>query len=536
MLFRSYPTSDAAFQALDRGEIDFLMASNNTLLSQTNYREQPGFKASIVFDYRMEPRFGFNREDGILRSIVDEAQLLLRTDIITEQWTRRVFDYRSKFLRDSFPYLFLFFVILLTLFVALLDSFLKNKKMGKNLEKLVKIRTQELEIQTEAAQVASRAKSDFLARVSHEIRTPLNAIIGMTRIARSSINDTAKALLSIDEVTTASTHLLAILNNVLDMSKIESGKFEIAQQPFTLLTALQEVSSIVSQRCKEKSITFDSNYKQLPNLTLCGDKLRLNQVIINLLGNAIKFTDLGGHVGFFVEVLEETEEEVLISFEATDDGIGMSEEQAKRLFVAFEQADKSISSRFGGTGLGLAISQNLVRLMGGEITIKSELDVGSTFRFELRFAKADAAIEEETRLNVAFETLNLAGKRLLCAEDVEINRVILHELLASTNLEIHDAENGARAVEMFEKSSPGFYDLIFMDIQMPVLDGYEATTHIRQMERPDAQNIPILAMTANAYQEDINKALAVGMNGHLSKPIEVNAVFHTLAKILNIID
>jgi PAS domain S-box-containing protein len=383
-----------------------------------------------------------------------------------------------------------------------------------------------------AAQAASKAKGEFLARISHEIRTPLNAIIGMTHIARNSLSDIPKVRRSIDEITTASSHLLNILNDVLDMSKIESGKFEIIREPFYLKAALSEVSSIISQRCKDKYIAFEHNIQELPDAYLVGDKLRLNQVLINLLGNAVKFTATEGRITFRIEILSDTLDEMNLRFVLSDDGIGMTEDQMKRLFVAFEQADSTIASRFGGTGLGLAISQNLVNLMGGNISVESALHAGSTFRFELSFPKAEAPSEVQRKPDVY--TLDLSSKRILLAEDVEINRIILRELLADTGLSIEEATDGQYALDMFKVSPAGYYDLIFMDIQMPAMDGYEATRKIRSLDRPDAKTVPIIAMTANAYREDINKALGIGMNGHISKPIDLQVVLRTLADIFNL--
>jgi PAS domain S-box-containing protein len=380
-----------------------------------------------------------------------------------------------------------------------------------------------------AAQAASKAKSEFLARISHEIRTPLNAIIGMTHIARNSVSDTQKTRSSLDEITTASSHLLNILNDVLDMAKIESGKFEIIREPFYLGSALLEVSSIISQRCKDKYIVFEHNIKELSDTYLVGDKLRLNQVLINILGNAVKFTPVDGRITFHIEIMADTPEEIKLKFILSDNGIGMSEDQVERLFVAFEQADNTIASRFGGTGLGLAISQNLVNLMGGNISVQSELHVGSTFSFELGFPKAETPPEVQRKSDV--DTLDLSARRILLAEDVEINRIILRELLVYTGIIIEEAVDGQHALDMFRLSPVGYYDLIFMDIQMPVMDGYEATREIRSLDRPDAKTVSIIAMTANAYQEDINKALGVGMNGHISKPIDLHIVLRTLADI-----
>jgi PAS domain S-box-containing protein len=382
----------------------------------------------------------------------------------------------------------------------------------------------------EAALVASKAKSDFLSRVSHEIRTPLNAIIGMTHIVRNNLSDTKKALESINEISVASSHLLGIVNDVLDMAKIESGKFEISPGPFFLGTALSEVVSIMSQKCNEKHIAFETNLNELPNVCLIGDKMRLNQVLINILGNSVKFTGTEGRINFMVNVVYDDPEGMRLGFVLSDNGIGMSEEQRSKLFAPFEQTDRSIAGRFGGTGLGLAISQNLVNMMGGVINVTSGVGAGSTFSFELYFQKGEEAPEEDTYSECC--CLDLSGRRILLAEDIDINRLILQEFLADTGVAIDEATNGQEALTAFEASSPGFYDLIFMDIQMPIMDGYEATKHIRALQRPDAQIIPIIAMTANAYQEDIHAAFMAGMNGHISKPIKPEIVMKTLSELL----
>ncbi|AEF82363.1 ATP-binding protein [Leadbettera azotonutricia] len=380
---------------------------------------------------------------------------------------------------------------------------------------------------------ASQAKGNFLSHMSHEIRTPLNAIIGMTRITRDSLGNPEKAAKSIDQVMLASDHLLELLNDVLDMSKIESGKFEIADEPFDLQDILGEVSSIINQRCREKIIHFRINQDRLDGerLQLVGDKLRLKQVLINLLGNAVKFTGQEGRIVLYVDKKGETADSVSLEFAVADDGIGMTEDQMKHLFNAFEQADSTIAGRFGGTGLGLAISRNLIKLMGSDITVESKFNEGTTFRFDLTLrragAEAEIGIAEEEAIN-----LDLAGKRILLVEDIEVNRLIITEILSDSRVDIIQAENGQDAVEKFGASPQHFFDLIFMDVQMPVMDGYEAAQAIRGMDREDAAGVPIIAMTANAYQEDINMALAAGMNGHVSKPIDFEKVNKLLYDIL----
>jgi signal transduction histidine kinase/CheY-like chemotaxis protein len=389
----------------------------------------------------------------------------------------------------------------------------------------------ELKVQSEAA---SRAKSTFLASMSHEIRTPLNAIIGMTYLAKKAAgaNLIEKTLSSLEEIGTASTHLMAILNDILDMSKIESGKFILSAERFVLLDAMNEVKNIVVHQCNEKDIEFSASFSvsdtSAAAIAVMGDAMRLKQVLINLLGNAVKFTPRGGRIGFFLETLEETETTIRLHWTVSDTGIGMSEDQLSRLFVAFEQTDRRIAARFGGTGLGLAISQNLIALMGGRIEVQSRPDEGSTFTFTLSLEKTVVQLKEDTALVFP----DLTGKRFLLVEDVEVNRLIVQELLVDTHVAIDEAVDGRDAVALFEASAPSSYDLILMDIQMPLMNGYEATRAIRQLPRPDAASVSIVAMTANAYREDVEQALQAGMNGHLAKPLDIGALIAAIRSFI----
>jgi len=387
--------------------------------------------------------------------------------------------------------------------------------------------TQDLASALEKANAASIAKSEFLSRMSHEIRTPLNAIVGMAHIAKKNIENREKLRDSIDQILSASRHLMGLINDVLDLSKIESGKLELVSEVFSLSSVMQEVASLINSRCLENGITFEANLHTLTNIAVKGDKLRLKQVLINLLGNSVKFTAYGGTIHLIVEIIEQSQQNITIKFSVRDNGIGMSDEQQSCLFIAFEQGDSSIAANYGGTGLGLAISQNLVHAMGGQITVESEPGKGSTFSFTVTFPKAELP-KRQMDMTVRIKNLNFSGRRMLLAEDIDINRVILVELLKDTGIEIIEAADGRQALQMFEHSKPDYYDLIFMDIQMPYMDGYQTTEAIRKLSRNDAKSVPIIAMTANAYREDIEKARESGMDGHLAKPIDIDAVMQLL--------
>ena len=382
--------------------------------------------------------------------------------------------------------------------------------------------TGNLIVAREDALSSARAKSSFLANMSHEIRTPLNAIVGMANIAkRKTTNE--EALKPIDEILSASKHLMELINDILDFSKIESGKMEIVNEGFDIYKAMKEVESLIIPRCAEKNIQLEANFEKLPAIAVLGDKLRMKQVLINLLGNAVKFTPESGLIKFIVEEIAESEQDISLKFSVIDTGIGLAPDQIPNLFKAFEQGDSKVAIKYGGTGLGLAISQNIIIAMGGLITVESEVNKGSTFKFSITLDKTEMKQLDDLD-NASDEEINLSGKRILLAEDVEINRVIIIELLSDTGVEIDEAIDGVEALDMFQSSEVGKYNLIFMDIQMPNMDGYQAATEIRQLDRSDSKTIPIIAMTANAFREDIEGAFRAGMDGHLAKPIDIDAV------------
>jgi len=399
----------------------------------------------------------------------------------------------------------------------------------------------ELETALEEAKAASHSKSNFLSNMSHEMRTPLNAIIGMTQIGKSS-NDMKKRNYAFEKIEGASTHLLAVINDVLDMSKIEAGKFDLSATEFEFEKMLQKSINITGFRIEEKKQHFtfyiDSDIPKI----LIGDEQRLIQVITNLLTNAVKFTPEDGSICLKAHIQKIENNLCILKIEVSDTGIGISADQQPRLFTSFEQAESSISRKYGGTGLGLSICKRIVEMMNGKIWIESELGKGSTFAFtiQLQCLQQKQCTEkcEEGQLSLNKTTSKINNEIfkgddycLLLVEDVEINREIVISLLEPTNLKIECATNGAEAVKMFNDSY-NRYDMIFMDMQMPQMDGLEATIKIRNMDIPKATKIPIVAMTANVFKEDIEKCLEAGMNAHIGKPLDMNEVMEILKRFL----
>ena len=375
----------------------------------------------------------------------------------------------------------------------------------------------------ENAQAAAKAKSDFLSRMSHEMRTPMNAIIGMTKIAENT-EDTSKLKYCLSTIDTSAKLLLGIINDVLDMSKIEAGKFELENIPLNLEKVLADVGNIIREDMEKKGHTFNVILGRDLYLNYIGDELRLSQVITNLLSNAVKFTPVNGTITLMVDETDNQGDICTLRFSVSDTGIGMTEAQIGHLFNSFEQADGSITRRFGGTGLGLAISKTIVEKMRGHIWVESHYGSGSKFTFEVKLERAPF---REIKTDVPRTVPDFSGISILLAEDVELNREIFLALLDETHISIDAAENGSIAVSMF-KENPDKYDMIIMDIQMPEMDGYEATRTIRALDIPGAKSIPIIAMTANVFKEDIERCRASGMNDHLAKPIDETAVIEKI--------
>ena len=401
---------------------------------------------------------------------------------------------------------------------------------NKKLKKAKDITTEALQ----TAENANKAKTDFLSNMSHDIRTPMNAIIGMTSLIRYDAGNKDKVIEYADKIDISSQHLLGIINDVLDMSKIEAGKTVFKYNDFSILNFIQEINTLFRSQIDEKKQTLTIIKENIRHEWVNGDQIHLMQIFSNLLSNAVKYTQEGGKIQFLIEECE-TKSSVYAKYRflVSDNGMGMSADFKETIFDPFTRAESSMTNKIQGTGLGMAITRNLVKAMGGTIDLESELGQGSCFEvfIDLRIAEnrtvALAAQEEIAEP----DSNTLKGMRFLCAEDNELNAEILMELLKIEGAECTICENGEKVLETFEQSAPGDYDMILMDVQMPVMNGYEATKAIRRSSHELAMTIPIIAMTANAFSEDIQHSLAAGMNAHVSKPVEMKVLEKTIRSI-----
>ncbi len=401
---------------------------------------------------------------------------------------------------------------------------------NKKLKKAKDIATEALQ----TAENANKAKTDFLSNMSHDIRTPMNAIIGMTSLIRHDAGNKDKVIEYADKIDISSQHLLGIINDVLDMSKIEAGKTVFKYTDFSMPDLIEELNTIFQPQIAERNQTLMVIKENIRHEWVNGDQVHLMQIFSNLLSNAVKYTQEGGKIQFLVEECE-TKSSVYAKYRflVSDNGMGMSADFKETIFDPFTRAEGSVTNKIQGTGLGMAITRNLVEAMGGTIDVESELGQGSCFEvlIDLRIAEDRKVVLTAQEEIDEPDSNTLKGMRFLCAEDNELNAEILMELLKIEGAECIICENGERVLEAFEQSAPGDYDMILMDVQMPVMNGYDATRAIRRSTHELAKTIPIIAMTANAFSEDIQYSLAAGMNAHISKPVDMKTLEKTIRRI-----
>ena len=403
-------------------------------------------------------------------------------------------------------------------------SLLNRPGENQNLEELGRVIQGQLNQQQH--DIASRAKSEFLSRMSHEIRTPMNGIIGMTAIALQQNQTPERIMDCLQKIQSSSDYLLGLINDILDMSKIESGKMKLEPFNFNIDEMFGTIRELILTQSLARKIRFVQEI-ELENHWFMADRMRISQVLINLLGNAVKFTPEGGSITLTVKETPLSRQESSLCFAVKDTGIGIAKEEQDRVFRSFEQAANRNPSKQQGTGLGLSISSRLVQMMGSNIQLESAPGMGSTFSFTIPLTLGEDEQTREEKEEIFFE-----GRRILVVEDNELNAEIAQYLLEERGFAVDCVYDGSQAVERIRTTQPGTYDVILMDIMMPVMDGLEATRTIRSMEREDCHTIPIIAMSANAFDEDLKKSVECGMNGHLSKPVEVDKLYETLNAII----
>lgn len=535
---RSYPGIKEALAAVNSGEADFIYGLSSKMEQDISRYHFTNLAPVALVNDQSTISFALPIPvDPDLLTILNKAINNLSESERTVIRNRNLesigvneFSLTDFIYANPLQFMFIVMFVLSVLFTALLLA------IGARMKATV------IQGNLKRAEAANLAKSEFLSRMSHEIRTPMNGIVGMSTIAMQNIDNTDKIKDCLEKVIMSSKHLLALINDVLDMSKIESGKVELRHESFNFRAFLQDLENLYGEQAKSKGISYETILASDLEVQIIGDSLRLNQVLSNLLSNALKFTPAKGMIKLRVSKTGEDQENVYLRFEVIDTGCGIAEENYDKIFESFEQENVDVTYKYGGTGLGLSIVKRFTGLMGGGIHVTSVQGNGSTFTVDLPFGKIKES-GKPTRFSDINGRNDLAkdcyavdydfkGKRILLVEDNELNREIAEELIGVTGASVESAEDGVQAVEMFKESAEGYYDLILMDVQMPHMDGYEATRCIRALGRSDAQKVPIFAMTANAFAEDVQKSREAGMNAHISKPLNIRAVYKQMNRYL----
>lgn len=535
---RSYPGIKEALAAVNSGEADFIYGLSSKMEQDISRYHFTNLAPVTLVNDQSAISFALPTPvDPDLLTVLNKAINNLSESERTVIRNRNLesigvseFSLTDFIYANPLQFMFIVMFVLSVLFTALLLA------IGARMKATV------IQGNLKRAEAANLAKSEFLSRMSHEIRTPMNGIVGMSTIAMQNIDNTDKIKDCLEKVIMSSKHLLALINDVLDMSKIESGKVELRHESFNFRAFLQDFENLYGEQAKSKGISYETILASDLEVQIIGDSLRLNQVLSNLLSNALKFTPAKGMIKLRVSKTGEDQENVYLRFEVIDTGCGIAEENYDKIFESFEQENVDVTYKYGGTGLGLSIVKRFTGLMGGGIHVTSVQGSGSTFTVDLPFGKIKES-GKPTRFSDINGRNDLAkdcyavdydfkGKRILLVEDNELNREIAEELIGVTGASVESAEDGVQAVEMFKESAEGYYDLILMDVQMPHMDGYEATRCIRALGRSGAQKVPIFAMTANAFAEDVQKSREAGMNAHISKPLNIRAVYKQMNRYL----
>ena len=416
-------------------------------------------------------------------------------------------------------------VMAAVLFGGSIFVFIMYKLVSRITDKVIE--NEKLEAELMAAEQSSKAKSSFLASISHEMRTPMNVILGLDGLALNNPDLPEETRQQLEKINQSGRHLLGLINNTLDMNSIETGELCLKQENFSLGESIEQINAIIKTLCDEKGLRFDVSVAEDADNYYIGDEMLLKQTLLNILENAVKYTEKGS-ISFDIKKEETDKDNCKLMFTIAVTGIGMSEEFLQRAFQVFSQEDSSSTNRYGGSGLGLAVAKSMTDLMGGEIKVNSKKDEGSTFVITIPFKYG----EEKKENAVTDETVDLDGLRILIVEDIDENAEIVSDLLELENVECERAQNGKVALEMFEKSDINYYDAILMDLRMPMMDGLEASRKIRELDRNDAEIIPIIALTANAFESDIEQSLKAGMNAHLVKPVDADLLYTTIKQLV----
>ena len=526
-----YYTNTDILEAVENGEADYGIchgAVAEKIIEKSNLHLKKGvaimksFPALAVQDSNPELQEKLNT---VLQGMAEEGILYrLKTKWIDDFTKDRSLGYVLKS-NQAFYILVGMSFLFLIIIVAVFQKYVKNQE--KHIAELLAYQ-EKLQISNEQAERANRAKSEFLSHMSHDIRTPMNGIMGMADIIRKNLTDTGRVEDCLDKIDTASSHLLSLINDVLDMSKMESGEIELEHVPFSLDEELKDIHTIVDNKVQEKQICLEIKDKEVRHHDLVGSPGHLRRILINLLSNALKYTPAKGQILVEVRELSDENAKAVLEIKVQDSGIGMSRDFVENsLYKPFTQENDSVRTKYKGTGLGMAIVHELVEIMQGTIKVESELGKGTTFIVTLPFDVNDSPIISQQKKAA---DKDIKGMHILLVEDNDLNREIAQVILEEAGAEIITAVDGRQAVNTFHNSQIGYFDAILMDIMMPVLDGLEATKEIRHLDRKDAGTVPIIAMTANAFAEDAKKSADAGMDEHLTKPLDSEKLLETLAR------